>query len=156
MASTSMAAWTSLGSWTEDPNYLAVSVIGTLLPLPQQVQDSRRMRSHWEEVLLTAGWIKGLAVNKSKLRIGYVLQDTGMCIQLGNTSRVYADLLKLETCFRVGAIKNAVLVVPADEYSISLGTNYAAYTRTEQDINALSPTITVPIILIAIDNRREK
>lgn len=147
-------AWVSLGTWQEDPASLADSVINVLLPLPSRVLDSRQMRLYWEESLLADGWVKGLAVNKSKLKIGYASDDAGMCIQLGNTSRVYADLLKLETCFRLGNIKRAVLVVPSDEYSLSLGTNYAAFTRTEQDIKVLSPTITVPIILIAIDNRR--
>jgi hypothetical protein len=148
--------WISLGSWNEDPTDLADSVIRSLLPLPQNVIDSRQMRLYWEESLLSDGWVKGLAVNKSKLKIGYVSHDVGMCIQLGNTSRVYADLLKLETCFRLGAIKKAILVVPSDDYSLSLGTNYAAFTRTELDIKALSPTLSVPIILISIDNRRGK
>ena len=114
------------------------------------------MRQYWEESLLSDGWVKGLAVNRSKLKVGYVFGEVGMCIQLGNTSRVYADLLKLETCYRLGAIKKAVLVVPSDDYSLWLGTNYAAFTRTGQDIKALSPTISVPIILISIDNRRGK
>ena len=156
MAGSHRTAWTSLGNWQENAEPLAQSVISTLLPIPHEAEDSRQMRLHWEEVLLAEGWIKGLSVNRSKLRIGYVLNETGMCIQLGNISRVYADLLKLETCFRLGTIKNAILVVPSDEYSLALGTNYAAFSRTEQDISALSPTISVPIILISIDNRRGK
>jgi hypothetical protein len=79
-----------------------------------------------------------------------------MCIQMGNTSRVYADLLKLETLFRHGSISQAVLVVPSEEYSAYLGTNYANYSRAEQDIKAFDPTISVPILLISIDNRRGK
>jgi hypothetical protein len=154
MSSLTRTAWVSLGSWRQDPSLIAQSVIDSLLPIPPEVRDSRQMRKHWEEELLSAGWVKGLAVNKSKLTIGYALDDVGMCIQLGNTSRVYADLLKLETCFRLGDISNAVLVVPSDDYSLSLGTNYAAFSRTEQDIKSLSPTISVPIILISIDNRR--
>lgn len=156
MSALTRTSWVSLGNWRRDPSVLAERVIDSLLPLPPEVRDSRQMRAFWEEELLAAGWVKGLAVNKSKLTIGYALEDIGMCIQLGNTSRVYADLLKLETCFRVGAIACAALVVPADDYSQSLGTNYAAFSRTEQDIKSLSPTISVPIILISIDNRRGK
>lgn len=154
MSSLTRTAWVSLGVWRQDPSLIAQSVIDSLLPIPPEVRDSRQMRKHWEEELLSAGWVKGLAVNKSKLTIGYALDDVGMCIQLGNTSRVYADLLKLETCFRLGDISYAVLVVPSDDYSLSLGTNYAAFSRTEHDIKSLSPTISVPIILISIDNRR--
>ena len=73
------------------------------------------MREFWEETLLGDGWVKGLTVGNSRLSIGYAFEQTGMCIQLGNTSRVYADLLKLETLFRLGKISQAVLVVPSDE-----------------------------------------
>jgi hypothetical protein len=67
---------------------------------------------------------------------------------------VYADLLKLETVFRLGDIEQAVLAVPADELSSELGTNYASFSRAEQDIKALAPTISMPIVLIEIANYR--
>ncbi len=150
------ANWVNLGHSVQNVDALAKTVISSLLPLPPEATTSRKMRDYWEEALLGDGWIKGLTVGTSRLSIGYALGATGMCIQLGNTSRVYADLLKLETLFRLGSISQAVLVVPSDEYSQSLGTNYANFNRAEQDIKALRATITVPILLISIDNRRGK
>lgn len=146
--------WVSLGQGKSDQNNIANSVISSLLPIPPLVIDSRDMRKYWEENLLGDGWIKGLMLKKSRLGIGYVKDQVGLCIQLGNTSRVYADLLKLETLFRQELIQQAVLVVPSDDYSTSLGTNYAKFSRAEQDIKALTPTISVPIVLVSIDNRR--
>lgn len=148
------AAWVSLGTSSFEVSSLAESIIDLLLPLPSGARTSRQMRLYWEDSLLSDGWVKGLAVGNSRLSIGYARGDIGMCIQLGNTSRVYADLLKLETLFRLGVIHQAVLVVPSDEYSASLGTNYANFSRAEQDIKSLTPTISVPIVLISIDNRR--
>ena len=150
------ANWVNLGHSTNSVDSLAKSVIDVLLPIPQSAYDSRKMREFWEGALLGDGWVKGLTVGNSRLSIGYVQGQTGMCIQLGNTSHVYADLLKLETLYRLGSISQAVLVVPSDEYSQSLGTNYASFNRAEQDIKALRATITVPILLISIDNRRGK
>ena len=151
MAST---AWVSLGRSGENTESLASEVIRSLLPLPSSATNSRLMRAFWEERLLEEGWVKGLAVGNSRLSIGYAKARIGMCIQMGNTSRVYADLLKLETLFRLKVIDQAVLVVPSDEYSTTLGTNYANFNRVEQDIQAFSPTISVPILLISVDNRR--
>jgi hypothetical protein len=146
--------WVSLGNSKGNIESLSSEVIKSLLPIPNTATNSRLMRAHWEERLLEDGWVKGLAVGTSRLSIGYARDRIGMCIQMGNTSRVYADLLKLETIFRLGAIDQAVLVVPSDEYSATLGTNYANFNRAEQDIQAFSPTITVPILLISLDNRR--
>jgi hypothetical protein len=151
MANTS---WVAFGNSKVMVDSLATDVTKSLVPIPNSATNSRLMRAFWEERLLEEGWIKGLAVGTSRLSIGYARDRTGMCIQMGNTSRVYADLLKLETLFRLKAIDQAVLVVPSDEYSATLGTNYANFNRVEQDIQAFSPTITVPILLISIDNRR--
>ncbi len=151
-----VAAWTSLGTSVSECKDLANEIIGSLLPIPPNASNSRLMRAHWEESLLGDGWVKGLAVGSSRLSIGYARGQVGMCIQMGNTSRVYADLLKLETLFRLGSISQAVLVVPSEEYSASLGTNYANFSRVEHDIKAFEPTISVPILLISIDNRRGK
>lgn len=148
------ASWVCLGFESSNTSELAQSVIDSLIPIPRDASDSRLMRSYWEEVLLSDGWVKGLQVGDSGLSIGYVRGQVGMCVQLGNRSRVYADLLKLETLYRRGTISQAVLVVPSDAYSTSLGTNYASFSRAEQDIKSLTPTISMPVVLISIDNRR--
>jgi hypothetical protein len=147
------ANWISIGNSVSEVKELAVSLVGTLLPVPGEASNSRLMRKFWEESLLSDGWVKGLSVGGSRLSIGYAKGHVGLCIQLGNTSRVYADLLKLETLFRLGKINQAILVVPSAAYSHSLGTNYANFDRAEQDINSLKVTISVPIVLISIDNR---
>jgi hypothetical protein len=149
-----IADWAALGMAKIDAETIAKTVISSLLPVPADASNSRLLRKYWEEALLGDGWIKGLFLEQSRLSIGYAKGDTGMCIQLGNTSRVYADLLKLETLFRQGKISQAALVVPSAAYSAALGTNYASFTRAEQDINSLKPTISVPIVLISIDNRQ--
>lgn len=135
---------------------LAEDVGSALQSAPSSLQTSRDLRKFWESVLLSEGWIRSLAVGRSSLSIGYVRGETGMCIQMGNTCRVYADLLKMETVFRLGDISQAVLVVPADDLSAQLGTNYASFSRAEEDIKALAPTISMPILLIEIANYRRK
>ena len=88
------------------------------------------------------------------LTIGYKKGEVGLCTQLGNAARVYADLLKLQTVFNLGLIELGVLVVPSDSYSSYLGTNHAGFSRADRDIKALEATLTMPLVLIEVDNRR--
>ena len=143
-------SWVNFRGPKDDSAKLAKSVIESLNALPSAATNSRLMRSAWEENLLSEGWNKGLKVGRSSLSIGYVRGQVGLCIQMGNTSRVYADLLKLETTYRLGDINQAILAVPSDEYSGYLGTNYASFSRAEQDIIALEPTLSMPIVLVEI------
>jgi hypothetical protein len=133
---------------------IAENIGNVLCNVPSPHQTSRQLRTYWESALLSEGWIKSFSVGASSLSIGYVRDATGLCIQMGNTCRVYADLVKLETVFRLGDIQQAVLAVPADDLSTDLGTNYASFSRAEQDIKALVPTISMPIVLVEIANYR--
>ena len=114
------ANWISIGRPAEEVRELAESVVSSLIPIPPTATNSRLMRAHWEECLLGAGWIKSLSVGNSRLSIGYARGEDGLCIQLGNTSRVYADLLKLETLYRRQTIRQAVLVVPSNSFKCIL------------------------------------
>lgn len=140
-----------------DPEEVAPVVKDTarvLASFPTGYRTSTQIRKHWETELLAGGWIRSFAVGRSTLSIGYVRQQIGMCIQMGNTCRVYADLLKLETVFRLGDIQKAILAVPSDALSSALGTNYASMSRAEKDITALAPTISMPIVLLEIPSFR--
>ena len=134
---------------------ISEEVFSRLLPIPSNVRTSREMRAFWQDQLLAAGWVKNYPVGRSHLRIGYFRDKLGLCIQLGNTSRVYADLIKMQNLFNLEDIELGILAVPSDEYSAYLGTNYAGFSRAEKDISALDATITMPIVLLEVDNRRK-
>lgn len=132
----------------------AQEIQSTLFPLPGDVVTSTQMRKHWRLELLAEGWATSFRFSMGGLTIGYKKGDVGLCTQLGNAARVYADLLKLQTTFNLGHIKLAVLVVPSDAYSSYLGTNHAGFSRADRDIKALEATLNMPLVLMEVDNRR--
>ena len=71
---------------------------------------------------------------------------------MGNISRVYADLLKLETLFRLGEIERSAMIVPNDSYSAFLGSNHASYSRVLRDLTALDISLSVPLLLYSVSN----
>lgn len=146
--------WVGIRLGQVESEKLAEDIISTLLPVPSEILTSRELREYWEVSLLSDSWVKGLQVKNSHLSIGFCKAKVGLCIQLGNVARVYADLLKLETLFRQGLIETGVLIVPSDSYSNSLGQNYARYSRAHKDILSFTPTLSAPYLLISFDNRK--
>ena len=132
----------------------ADEIQSTLFPIPIDVITSTQMRKHWRLELLAEGWATEFRFSMGALTIGYKKGDVGLCTQLGNAARVYADLLKLQTAFKLGLIKLGVLVVPSDAYSSYLGTNHAGFSRADRDVKALEATLTMPLVLMEVDNRR--
>lgn len=126
----------------------------TLFPIPNHIVSSTQMRKHWRLELLADGWAANFRFSTGGLTIGYKKGDVGLCTQLGNAARVYADLLKLQTAYNLGLIALGVLVVPSDAYSTYLGTNHAGFSRADRDVEALEATLTMPLVLIEVDNRR--
>lgn len=51
----------------------------------------------------------------------------GVCFQLDNVARMYADLLKLQVLGKNGKIDAGVIIVPYGHESKLLGANYPRY-----------------------------
>src|SRR5882724_10279896 len=60
------------------------------------------------------GWSDGFRINpkSSKIDITSMRANTGLCIQTGNISRFYADILKLQTLFAEAKINASICIVP--------------------------------------------
>jgi hypothetical protein len=125
-----------------------------LFPLPESVNTAQGLRAHWDGKFLVDGWAKNYALPQSNLTISYCAEEVGVCVQLGNISRLYADLLKLEVLYKMGRIRMGVIVIPSDAYSASLGSNYASLSRASRDIKTLEPALSLPLLLITVDGGR--
>ena len=98
------------------------------------------------------GWADKVPVAKSKLTINYMKSKCGVCFQLGNVARTYADILKLMQLHYIKAIEVGIIIVPLKIESKKLGANYAQYERLEKEIKLYNDIIAVPIFLIGISN----
>lgn len=99
------------------------------------------------------GWADKVKIVNSKLTISFKKSGIGVCFQIGNVARTYADILKLMALHQKGVIEAGVIIVPGAEESKILGANYANYDRLEREIILYKDIITVPILGIGLSNK---
>ena len=107
------------------------------------------IRSDIIDTLKTKGWSdKILLARGSNISITAKKDDVGLCIQTGNVSRVYADLMKLQTLFVNDRIKAGIIVVAKTDCASQYTCNAATYERLVRELEIFSQVITMPIIVI--------
>jgi hypothetical protein len=101
---------------------------------------------------LEKGWPSDVGVTSaSKITITSVKSGIGLCLQTGNMSRMYADLLKLQKLYMDRSISAGVMVVPSQIAAKELGDNITNATRLEAELGIFAKVLTVPILLFAFD-----
>jgi hypothetical protein len=98
------------------------------------------------------GWADRINLKNSKISISFLKSRVGVCFQIGNVARMYADILKLSYLFDEGIIEVGVLCVPHQIESSLLGANYARYDRLKTELKLFKNIIKVPILIICISN----
>lgn len=98
------------------------------------------------------GWTGEMPVaQESKISVTSTKSDVGLCLQTGNMSRIYADLLKLQTMYLKSAIKAAVIVVPSDPVAKKIGDNIANAKRLERELPIFSRAYSVPTLVYSLE-----
>jgi hypothetical protein len=115
----------------------------------------KRATSTREEILKTLrgkhGWSDETIVSPdAKISITSRKGETGLCVQTGNMSRFYADLLKLEFLFHESMIQAAVYVLPTKDLANIWGENIANYERFTNELKIFSKIINTPMLVIGI------
>ena len=98
------------------------------------------------------GWADRINVKDSRLTINFLKSRIGVCLQIGNVARMYADILKLCYLFDVGLIDAGVLCVPHQYESSLLGANYARFDRLRNEIMLFQNIINSPLLLVCLSN----
>ena len=109
------------------------------------------------EALTRCGWSEEVFLSReSKITISGQKNDIGLAIQFGNISRIYADLLKLQSLFLDAKLRGAVVIVPAWALLFSLsktgGTdNRCNLERVKRELPIYSLVVTMPIAFYGIN-----
>ncbi|MCB8949167.1 MAG: hypothetical protein H6653_14230 [Ardenticatenaceae bacterium] len=99
------------------------------------------------------GWADRVRVHPNlKLTISFLKENVGVCLQLGNVSRTYADIIKLELLGERGIIDVGCIVVPDAQESKLLGANYARFDRLQREAVAFKKILNTPILILALGN----
>jgi len=98
--------------------------------------------------------IKPVIGKGSKLTISAVSRkkEIGVCIQLGNASRLYADLIKLQYMFNEQYIKRAIFICFTREHAKEFKyQNIVSFERAIDEVNTFKSIINMPIHFIGLD-----
>jgi hypothetical protein len=102
--------------------------------------------------LTNAGWSPEVEIDPtSKISITSIKKRVGLCLQTGNMGRMYADMLKLQTLYLRESITTGVFILPGANAAKKLGDNLANFDRLVRELPIFERTITLPILIAAID-----
>ncbi|MGC6480568.1 MAG: hypothetical protein ACON42_09335 [Flavobacteriaceae bacterium] len=98
------------------------------------------------------GWsAEFLFYPQSKLSVTAIGFDCGLCLQTGNMSRLYADLIKLEYLFTNGVIIGGIYILPTKRAAKAMGSNIANFERLTQELTIFQQVITLPLVVFGIE-----
>ena len=111
----------------------------------------------FKEYLLPAihkkGWSDEYYIDQtSRITITSIKDKIGLCIQTGNISRIYADLLKIQSLYLREIITGGILVLATEACAKSFGGNVAYYERVVRELSIFNQVITIPLLIIGFDN----
>jgi hypothetical protein len=98
------------------------------------------------------GWADKVKVGNSNLTISFIKSKVGICFQIGNVARTYADILKLCFLNNKKLIDVGVIIVPHKLESTMMGTNYAQFDRLVKELAQFADIINAPILILGLSN----
>lgn len=106
-----------------------------------------------EEFLPKLGAAKRVRVDiESQMYVTAVYQKFGICIQFGNVSRFYADLIKLQHLKSIGAIKEGLIITLCkDQHKHFKLSNCTSFERASKEIKIFKTFINSPIMIFGIN-----
>jgi len=112
-----------------------------------------KIKLYLSKELNKLGWADRVRIhNNHNLTIGFLKDKVGICIQLGNVARTYADLLKLTYLCDKGITDLGVIFVPDALESKIMGGNYARFDRFVRDLEVFREIINIPMLIISLGN----
>ena len=125
---------------------VSIPEIGMARGMASQINSAVQTR------LSDTGWALDPRVHANyKLDINGLKNRVGLTIQTGNITRAFYDLMKFEVMHKNDRIDSAVLIVPTSGAARALGSNIANFTRVTNELGLFQHTITVPCLVLGID-----
>lgn len=135
-------------------NEKVASVVEIIQDIKIKIRDgcSSRLREIILRELNTRGWSSNVKLSYgSQITITATNGDLGLCLQTGNMSRFYADLLKLQYLYQKGSIRSAIYILPTKRNAKLMGSNLAHYERLVEELKLFAKIITLPVFVIGLD-----
>lgn len=112
--------------------------------------ETREIKKYISDCLNKKGWADEIKIEPSHITINFLKRKVGLCVQLGNVARIYADLLKIQLMYEKKLIDVGVIAVPMKSESKSLGSNHAQFERLIKELKMFANIINLPLVIIGL------
>jgi len=112
--------------------------------------ESQKIKMEVSNTLNKLGWADSVKIQPTNLTINFIKQRVGLCLQLGNVARTYADLLKIQLLIEMKIIDVGVIAVPIRSAAKEMGSNLAQYERLENELKIFDTIISAPIVIVGL------
>ena len=113
-------------------------------------RESSYIKTVISNMLNRRGWADSIKIEPTHLTINFLKRKVGLCLQLGNVARTYADLLKIQLMYNKKLIDVGVIAVPIIEDSKRMGSNHAQYERLVEEVKLFDSIIKLPLVIIGL------
>jgi hypothetical protein len=138
-------------SWNDEKIAPITKIIGNL-KIRVRAGCSAQLREAILKEINAKGWSSKVKLShSSQISITAINGEQALCLQTGNMSRFYADLLKLQYLYQRGNIKSAVYILPTKRAARIMGSNLAHFERLVDELKLFEQVITIPIFVIGIN-----
>ena len=138
-------------NWSDEASASVAKIIGNL-KIRIRAGCSAQLREAILKEISTKGWSSKVKLShSSQISITAINGEQALCLQTGNMSRFYADLLKLQYLYQKGNIKSAIYILPTKRVARIMGSNLAHFERLVDELKLFEQVITIPIFVIGIN-----
>lgn len=111
-----------------------------------------KIRDALTSELIGRGWSSEAEISgSSRITVTSMKSKVGLCLQTGNMSRMYADLLKLQKLYMDGSIVSAAMIVPTRACARHIGDNIVNADRLERELEIFRKVIHLPVLVYSFE-----
>lgn len=136
------------------PAMAAQPVMGELRGLKFEFRRrrSKQLRTRILRCLASLGWSGEVRLSPdAAITVTSMQQQVALCLQTGNMSRFYADMLKLQYLYTTGKACGAIYIIPTKLSAREMGDNLAHFDRFVKELTLFANIITVPVVVIGLE-----
>lgn len=95
------------------------------------------------------GWSDKTRIDvDTKITVTAMKEQIALCLQTGNMSRMYADLIKLQYLYQKDRAEAAFYLLPTKDTAKEMGSNMANLERLVTELKLYKHIISIPIVVI--------
>ena len=136
------------------PRSIVKSVLGTIKESQFNFKryGTRVFRKEIMSQLQTFGWSDEVRIaSTSRITITSMRGNVALCLQTGNMSRFYADLLKLQFLFKEKKAASAIYILPTKNQAKEMGSNLAYFERFTEELELFKDIYEMPTLVIGFE-----